>query len=265
MKLSVVVVSYESREYLDACVRSVQDADEVIVVDNDSQDGSAAWVREHHPGVTVIALEQNHGFSKAINEGVERSSGDWVLLLNPDAMLQAGQIQELRRRVSLYPDVVAFGFRQVDETGFLQLAHGGRPRLLDEFLRMCVQHCLDAHWSPAAWLVDAMFGRPRDVPWVAGSCLLVRRSAFDAVAGFDDGFFLYFEDIDFCLRLAHQDGRVLYDPTLTVIHRRGRSAKKVPTDAKRWYRESQLRFWRKHRGLVFESFFRFYQRFRSGS
>ncbi|MEM6531515.1 MAG: glycosyltransferase family 2 protein [Myxococcota bacterium] len=261
-KLSVIVVSFQSRTTLEPCLGSVVDADELILVDNASADGTVEWVREKFPEVEVIAFPENRGFSAAVNAGAARATGDALLLLNPDAALNPGQVAQMRGRLEEHASVAAFGFRQLDQSGFFQLAHGGRAKLLDELLRMLAQRALDARWASAAWAVDAAFSRPADVPWVAGSCLLVRREFFDRVNGFDEGFFLFFEDIDFCLRLADVGGRVRYDPTLTVLHHRGVSAAKVPTESERWYRESQRRFWRKHRGVFVETLVRGYQSLR---
>ncbi|MEO1173149.1 MAG: glycosyltransferase family 2 protein [Myxococcota bacterium] len=222
------------------------------------------WVRERFPSVAVLALEANRGFSAGVNAGAAQARGDALLLLNPDAALHPGQLDSMRRRLEEQPSVAAFGFRQLDETGFFQLAHGGRPRFFDELLRTFTQRALDARWATVAWAVDRAFSKPVDVPWVAASSLLVRKEYFDRVGGFDEGFFLYFEDIDFCLRVGHAGGRVRYDPTLTVLHHRGVSAAQAPRASERAYRQSQRRFWRKHRGVFVESLVRGYQRLRTG-
>ena len=99
-----------------------------------------------------------------------------------------------------------------------------------------------------ASMIDRVYSAPRVVSWVTGASMLIRREAFDAIGGFDEGFFLYFEDIDFCLRLSNAGRRVYYDPTVTVLHRRGVSARTAPERASRAYRESQILFWNKHRG-----------------
>jgi GT2 family glycosyltransferase len=142
----------------------------------------------------------------------------------------------------------ALGVRQVDGSGFVQLACGPGPSVLAELGRKLVQRRLDQRDRWVAAGLERLLPRPRQVPWVAASCLLVRRDAFAAVEGFDEGFFLFFEDIDFCLRLREVGRRVWYDPTVTILHHRGASAAHRPGSSAQHYRRSQLRFWGKHRG-----------------
>lgn len=168
-------------------------------------------------------------------------------MLNPDTEPSPTLAEEMVAALE-ESGAAAVGVRQVDGTGFYQLACGPGPSLWADLLRKVVQLRLDRRdQRVAAWL-QSLLRRPRDVPWVAGSCLMVRRDAFTAVGGFDDGFFLYFEDIDFCLRLRAEGMRVRYDPRVTLVHHRGVSAASNIAVAERAYRRSQLRFWGKHRG-----------------
>ncbi len=257
MKVSVIVVSYEVRELLAHCVASLDEADEVLVVDN-GRDGSSQMLRERFPHVRVFEQPHNPGFGAAVNLAAQNASGALFLLLNPDASLAPGQIAQMRERAH----TAATGFRQVDEDGLFQLAYGGPPAVGSELLRLLAQKAIDRRWTLASRLVDSVVRSPREVPWVAASSLLVHREAFEDVNGFDERFFLYFEDIDFCLRLRERGHRVVYDPTLTVLHRRGQSAAKAASESARAYRVSQRRFWRKHRGPLFASLIDAYQRVR---
>lgn len=263
--VSVVVVSYSVRPLLRGCLASLREADEVVVVDNASSDGSAAMVRDEFPGVRLIPLAENRGFSAAVNIGARATTGSLILLLNPDAKVLPGGIDAMRRQMQRRPDAAAIGCRQVDDNGDFQLTIGPPPSLLLELVRMVVQRRLDGGDRRLARGLDRLLSRSRAVPWVAGSCLVVRREAFEGVGGFDERFFLFFEDIDFCLRLPAQGGRVYYVPSITVLHRRGRSAAEVPGLAARAYRESQLWFWEKHRGPRIARVVAAYQRWRGVS
>lgn len=262
MKLSCVVVSYQVCDLLRDCLASLSGADQVIVVDNGSRDGSCDMVRSEFPDAQLLERPDNPGFSTAVNLAASRAEGEALFLFNPDCVLGDGQLQGLKQRLHRYPEVSAFGFRQVDERGAFQLAHGGPPRLGYELGRNLTQRAIDRGWRWPGLLVDRAYSRPTPVAWIAGSSILVRREAFDAVGGFDEAFFLYFEDIDFCLRLRRGGYSVVYDPTLTVMHRRGESAAKNAAAAERGYRESQLYFWRKHRGAVVAAAVAGYQRLR---
>ena len=245
--VSVVIVSYEVSERLRRCLQSLDSATEIVVVDNASTDGSVAMVRESFPEVTVVANSENVGFGAAVNQGLAHCSGEMILLLNPDARLQC-PLAALGDRLARLPLAAGIGFRQVDESGFFQLSFGPPPWLLAELVRNLVQRRLDRRNTWVAAGLDRMFCRPMRVPWVSASSLLLRSRALRDVGGFDEQFFLYFEDIDLCLRLRQRGSEIWYDPTLTVLHERGASAAAQRPTAERAYRASHLYFWRKHRG-----------------
>jgi GT2 family glycosyltransferase len=250
MKVSVLVASFGVRERLARCLTSVADAHETIVVDNASPDDSARLVRERFPSARLIAWDENRGFGAAVNEAARHATGEALFLLNPDAEVPAGSLGRIETALDDNPGAVAVGFRQVDEHGRWQLTIGPGPSLSLDALRGVVQRRLDrgAHWLGRR--LDRALSRPRKVPWVAGSALLVSRSAFEKIGGFDERYFLYFEDVDFCLRLRAAAGRVVYDPRVTIVHARGASASRDVGRARKEYRRSQRLFWRTHRGAL---------------
>jgi GT2 family glycosyltransferase len=250
MKISVLVVSFNVQQYLRECLSSLQDTPDVdvVVVDNASGDGSAAMVRRAFPRVRLVAQDRNTGFSAAVNTAARLADGDAFLLLNPDARLPPGALQAMALSLRERADAWALGFRQVDEEGVFQLSFGFRPTLPAELFRRVLQVNLDRGASRLARALDLITQRAVAVPWVSGSALLVWRDAFVRVGGFDERFFLYFEDFDFCLRLGQAGGRIYYDPAVTVVHHRGACAKTAESAARRAYRQSQLMFWEKHRG-----------------
>ena len=244
MKISCIIVSFNVSGLLQRCLQSLgHSPHEIIVVDNASQDDSVRMVQQEFPHVRLVPLACNVGFSAAVNTGARLASGDALLLLNPDTCLQTS-LDTMAQRLVAQPQAVALGFRQVDEHGRFQLAWGLWPTLFTELLRRGVQRALDANKQHIARAID--HAQPRAVAWVAGSSLLVRREAFEKIGGFDEKFFLYFEDIDFCLRLRHAGGEIIYDPTITVLHHRGQSAQTSLQNSRRAYRDSQKYFWRKH-------------------
>jgi GT2 family glycosyltransferase len=249
VSLSVLIVSYNVRDLLLRCLQNLPSETEVIVVDNASDDGTAAAVKERFPRAQMVALNENRGFSVGVNRAAAMAHGEHFLILNPDTQPTGDAIESMEKALTQSEkNVWAMGFRQVDANGFFQLAIGPRPSLFAELVRQWLQKRLDhgnrlvAHW------LDRLTAKRRTVAWVAGSCLLVRRSAFDRVAGFDERFFLFFEDIDFCLRLGQAGGKIVYEPSITLVHHRGASARKTQALAERAYRQSQLYYWEKHRG-----------------
>lgn len=269
--IAVLIVSYNVRESLRRALQSVADATCVIVVDNASADGSAQMVAADFPHVQLLALTENVGFSRAVNMAAARTQAPLLLLLNPDAALPPGGLAVMQAQMARWqlrdPRVWAMGFRQIDECGQTQLAVGAQPSFFNELRRFLLQRQLDARGSSraacAAWWVDARMPKTREVAWVAGSSMLIRRHAFVQVGGFDPGFFLFFEDIDFCLRLRHAGGRVLFCPELTVVHSRGLSAKGAPGLAQRAYRQSQVRFAQRYAGAAASKWVRLWARLRT--
>lgn len=259
MPPSVLIVSYGTRDRLRECLASLGEVAEVVVVDNASPDGSADMVRAEFPRVNLIALPANRGFSAGVNAAARAARGDLLLLLNPDSRVGPGDLARMPALLAELPGAAAVGFRQLDERGDYQLSVGPPPSLSLELVRRFVQRRLDAGDARLGRRIDRFLARPRRVPWVAASVLLTTRAAFEAVGGFDETFFLYFEDIDFCLRLRAQVGPVWYHPGLTVTHVRGESARTNPVIARRAYRDSQLLYWRKHRGWLVRGLVRAYQ------
>ncbi|MBI3178705.1 MAG: glycosyltransferase family 2 protein [Deltaproteobacteria bacterium] len=250
VRVTAVIISFNVREALRRCLHSLSEVDEVVVVDNASDDASADLVTSEFPHVHLVRLAQNRGFGPAVNLAAMHAHGDALLLVNPDAVLPAGAVAHMRQRLAEWPQATAIGFRHVDQQGHFQLSVGPPASLCLALVRRFVQRRLDRGSQWLAALIDRLLARPRRVPWVAASLLLVRRHAFAAVSGFDERFFLYFEDVDLCLRLRAAGGEVVYDPSITVTHERGASVKVEPELAGRAYRESQLYFWRKHRGAA---------------
>jgi GT2 family glycosyltransferase len=260
-RIAVLIVSYNVRELLARCLTSVRDADEVIVVDNASADGTLNAIRRDAPWVRLVANETNVGFATAVNQAARLATADVLLLLNPDAELPDGTLDAMRDAMDRRPDAAVIGFRQTDAQGVFQLAVGPRPSFVAELVRMVVQRRLDAGDVRLAQWLDRRLERTRQVPWVSGAALLVRAPSFHAIGGFDESFFLYFEDADFCMR-ARAQGKVYYVPSVRVIHHRGRSRRSNASVAERAYRESQLVYWRRYRGSWSAALIAGYQRLR---
>ena len=268
--ISAIIVSYGVRERLRRCLASLAlDAScgrlEVIVVDNASADGSAEAVRAEFPWARLIAHPDNQGFAAAANAGAEAASGDAFLILNPDTEAPPGTADLAERALGAHPRAGAVGFRQVDEHGMLQLSFGLEPGWTTELLRHAVQARFDRSDRRLASWIDRRFAMPRRIAWVSGAALLTPRAAFERTGGFDRGYFLFFEDIDYCLRLRLAGGEVWYDPSITFLHHRGQSEAVEQVLAARAYRHSQLRFWSRHRGPMAGAAVAFYQRLRGVS
>ncbi len=249
-RAAIVVVSYNTCDHLSACLATLseQDADEIIVVDNASSDGSAEMVRRKFPAVYLIDNSVNVGYGAAVNQAVVESDADWIFLLNSDTRLVPGTLARLQQHGAAHPRAAVIGPRIVHSDGSLQPSCYAFPTLLHVFLEESTLGRL-LHYVPflrqrylRTWLHDAV----RSVPWLLGAALLLRRSAFDAVQGFDADFFLYAEEIDLSYRLRQAGWTTDFTPAVTVTHEGGATTRQYRTAMAVQFFDSLQKFYGKH-------------------
>lgn len=250
-RVTVVIVSFNTKTDLARCLGSLRDtppdvALQVVVVDNASRDGSAAWVREHCPDVRLIEAGDNLGFAKANNLGIRATASELVLLLNSDTVVPPRALDRLVAALDRHPSAVAAGPRLIDAAGNPELSWGQMISPRAEWRQRALMRGLARGDARTLGLVERLSREERVVDWVSGACLLVRRAAADAVGLLDERYFMYTEDVDFCAALRARGGDILFAPSSEVIHLRGRSAATAPAATNARYRESHLAFYRKH-------------------
>jgi len=241
MALSIIIVSFNTREDLERCLESLHSAPpaaphEILVVDNGSTDGSIDAVRRW-PGVRLIEVGSNVGFARANNLGIRASRGTNVLLLNSDTVVPPAAIDRLLAELDRDPDVAVVGPRLVDAGGRAELSFGRMIGPLNELRQKRLA-------QSAA--VDVLTRRRQYADWVSGACLLVRRADAEAAGGLDERYFMYTEDVDFCAAIRALGRRVLFTPDVEIVHLRGRSAGSAPAATHAAYRLSRLAFYEKH-------------------
>lgn len=252
--LSIVIVSYNTRALLAACLASLHDppphtTHEIVVVDNGSHDGSVEAARAY-PGVRVIEVGANLGFAAANNRGIRVSRGANVLLLNSDTRVPPGAVDRLMAVLDRHPEAAVVGPRLVNDRGHIELSFGAMISPVAEWRQRRLIRRLAAGDAAAIAHVKALTNREQWPDWVTGACLLVRRSAAEAAGLLDERFFMYTEDVDFCATIRAQGGRILFTPDVEVIHLRGQSAATAARETHEAYRRSQLAFYRKHHPLL---------------
>jgi GT2 family glycosyltransferase len=240
-RLSIIIVSYNARADLERCletlVRDTPAVDhEIIVVDNASSDDTVHALRTRWSGVRLIEAGGNLGFARGNNLGIRQSFGEIVLLLNGDTLLTPGAIDGLVATLDSRPDVAIVGPRLVDAHGRAELSFG---RMISPFNEMRQQ--LRARGN-----VERLTSREREVDWVSGACLLVRRADAEAVGLMDERYFMYTEDVDFCAAVRARGRKVLFTPKVQIVHLRGRSRQSAPRATEEAYRRSQIAFYEKH-------------------
>lgn len=255
-RLSVIIVSYNVSGYLDHCLDSVQMAceglsAEIIVVDNASTDDSAEMVRRKYPGVILVENARNAGYSRANNQGIRAAAGEYVLLLNPDTLVPANAFRDSIAFLEAHPDAGMMSLKLVNADGSFQPAcRRSFPTPATAFYRMTGLSRLFPQ--------SRTFGRynltyldedqTAEVDALCGAYMMIRSEVLRAVGGLDETFFMFGEDIDFCLRIKQAGWKVCYHPCCGVIHFKGKSSRKNRFQSAWSFYNSMVIFSRKYFG-----------------
>ncbi len=244
--IDVVVVSYNSRGSLRACVEPLAGLDgiTVIVVDNASSDGSLEAIADL-PART-IAAGRNGGFAVGCNLGLAAGDAPFVLFLNPDAAIDQTALRRLADVLTAQPEVAIVGPRTIGPDGVLVPSMRRYQRLGSVWATALFAHRVfkRAAWANEIIRTADVYDHSADAEWLSGGCLLARRSVLESVGGFDEGFFLYNEDMDLCARVRAAGYRVRYEPTAVAHHEGGGSAPRTALYAV--LARSRMRFARQH-------------------
>jgi len=231
MDLSIVIVTYNSREPVEKCLRSIEAAPpscehEIVVVDNASSDGTPEFIATRFPDVRVQANRENTGYSRGVNEGIRLTSGRYVLVLNPDIEVREGSIDRLRDFMDSHPGAGIAGSKLVFPDGRVQDSCRAFYTMRALFLRRTFLGRLfpRARALREHLMTDFDHETARPVDWIIGACMMVRRSAIEEVGPMDERFFLYLEDTDWCFRMDQRDREVWYVPESVMVHHYRRSS-----------------------------------------
>lgn len=250
--LSIAIVSYNTRTLMLDCLRSVFESTqvirfEVIVVDNHSTDATVETVRTSYPMVQIIANPQNRGFSKAVNQALEISCGRYLLMLNSDTRLQPRALEHMVSCLDREPDIGAVGCKQWTEDGRMYQSCFPFPSVRNHltyaaFFRRCAPRLQGALASKQA--IDC--SQSQDVDWINGACLMVRRDLMKVCDGLDEGYFMYFEDIDLCRAIRQRGYRIRHVADADVTHLIGRSGEGHREQLNLVWEFSRIRYVEKH-------------------
>lgn len=256
MKLSIIIVNFNTKELLSNCLHSIfthpcNEEFEVLVVDNASSDGSLEMVERAYPQVKLISNQKNLGFAGANNQGIRESRGTYVLLLNSDTEILEGALQSKIEFMDSNPQAGAIGCQLLLPDGVPQpFTYGKDPTLsylIHRILRMLLKHKYMHIWVGEGIV---------ETEWVTGACMMVRREAIDSVGYLDEKFFMYFEDNDWCHRMREKGWKVYFLPNVKAIHLGGRSLAADDPNRKTDYYKSLVYFYRKHYTLPAQIFLR---------
>lgn len=254
MRLSIIIVSWNVRDAVCGCIESIRKnvfdnkAYEIIVVDNASGDGTVESIRQNYPEVIVIANKTNAGFGSANNQGVKAAKGEYIFILNPDTLVLAGALERLLAYMDSHPDVAICGPKILNEDGTVQRSvrnfqtwHAAFNRYTPLGLFGIFKQDL-AEWKYKGFNYNA----EADAPQLMGAALFMRRQVFMNMGGFDELFFMYYEEVDLCLRVKNQGLRCVYYPDSSIMHAGGRSSSQVPAKKQFMLMQSLIRYLKKH-------------------
>ena len=248
--LAIIIVTFNSIDEIGGCLQSLDGytapfPTTITVVDNASSDGTADHVRRQWPSVRVIDSGGNYGFAKANNIGIRATESEYVLLLNPDTVAPPGAIQTLVRGLASHPDAAIAGARLLGPTGFPELSWGAAISPWNETKQMVFSRLYLRKIRTIVRRMDRLSRQAREVDWVSGACMAIRRADLDAVGGLDERYFMYNEDVDLCVAMRKRGRTTLYVAGAEVLHYRGKSAPKNP-DLVRRRQLSHVAYYEKH-------------------
>lgn len=256
-RLSICIVNWNCREELSSCLDSIAQSvrvagHEVVVIDNNSQDGSVQALTVGYPWVTLHTNPSNQGFAKACNQALRMSRGRYVLLLNPDTVVGRGALERLVSFADATPQAAIVGCKVLNTDGTLQYSCRRFPTVIagvirnTPFGRLLPRSRFVSDYLMTEW----DHGSVKAVDWVSGAALLIRREVIATVGLLDERFFMYCEDMDFCRRASCAGWKVMYYPEAEVVHAVGRSSSKASTRMVIEFHKSMYRFYRKYHSTL---------------
>ena len=254
MKLSIIIVNYNVRYFLEQALLSVRRATEgmaaeVFVVDNNSKDDSVAMVRDHFPEVQLIANQHNPGFSTANNQAIKLSKGEYVLLLNPDTVVEEDTFKKCCDFMDAHPDAGGLGAKMIDGGGnFLPESKRGFP---SPWVAFCKTFGLSRFFPKSKTFNHYHLGyldkdENHEIEVLAGAFMLMRKSVLDEIGLLDEAFFMYGEDIDLSYRIIKGGYKNYYFSDTQIIHYKGESTKKGSLNYVKVFYNAMIIFAKKH-------------------
>ncbi len=225
MKLSIVILNYKTRGLLRQCLKAIynnppESPYEIIVIDNNSMDGSFEMTREKFSEVKFLSLDKNYGYAGGNNRGLRAGCGEYLAILNPDILVRAEALSRLIRFMEKNLDVGMIGPKLLNPDGTLQYSCYYFPKPQTPiFRRTVLGHLPFARKEISQYLMtDWAHDEPRDVDWLLGGALFIRRTAYEMIGELDERFFLYFDEVDYAKRMKKARWRVVYFPEAQMIH-----------------------------------------------
>lgn len=255
MKLSILIVTFNCADVLPACLDSLKQRPpsvehEIIVSDNGSTDGTLEVLLDRQPSVRQLETGGNLGYAAGVRTAAAEATGELLLVLNPDTEVLEGSIDTMIRALERDPSIWVVGACLVAPDGGPNTSWGDFPSAGWAFTEMAPWRRLGLPLRSRRQVGRTCDGvtTQRDVDWVSGAALMTRRTAWDAVGGFDPDYFLTFEETDYCYRVRRSGGRVVLEPDARIVHHEGATIGRASVRAQVWFSDGLFTFLRKHHG-----------------
>ncbi|MFN6514489.1 MAG: glycosyltransferase family 2 protein [Nostoc sp. CreGUA01] len=250
ISVSIILVNYNGAEILPDCVNSIEQfidlpSYEIIVVDNASSDGSVELIIEKFPQVRLLRQTKNRGFGAGNNAGAKLASGEFLFFLNTDTILTSNILPHLIGLMQADRKIGILGPKLLNSDGSLQISVSPALGIKGEYQARKMH--LDYVNSSEQVLIEQRFQEIQEVDIVVGAAFLIRSSLFHQLGGFDENFFMYFEESDLCQRAQNQGYKIIYTPLVSLVHLKGYSIQKSANAMAIEYRRSQIYYYQKHR------------------
>jgi len=254
--LSIIIVNWNVKDLLRDCLASIQNNQEnieleVIVVDSASSDDSTEMVEKEFPWARLIKSDQNLGYPRGNNVGILASCGRNILILNPDTVILDDALAVMSDYLDNHIDVGALGPQLLNADGSIQSSRRRFPSLMTGLLESTwLEDVAPQRIMRSYYAKDMPDDQENDVDWVTGACLMVPRRIIDQVGLFDEGYFMYSEELDWCRRISEAGWRIVYLPQAKIIHHVGKSSEQAVTTRHINFQQAKLRYFRKHHGRI---------------
>ena len=250
--LTLILISWNTSKELKSCLYSVRDAIndavQVIVVDNASGDDTVEMIHSEFPWVHLIANKTNYGFGKGCNIGLRESLGRYIFFLNPDSAIEKESLKSIVEFGDSHPEAGILGIKVMNPNGTLQYSCRHFPTVAAGLFRNSIlgKFFPKNPYTRDYLMVDWNHNQPQEVDWVSGCALVIRKETIEELGGFDERFFMYCEDVDLAYRAKQKNWKVMYFPGAVSIHSRSKSSDKSPNHMIFEFHKSMYRFFKKH-------------------
>lgn len=256
MRIELIIISYNSRKHFDALIRSIESQTinnkiEITVVDNNSQDDSIQYLKENFTNVKIIQSPKNLGYGAAANLGAKNSNADIIFICNSDIILFEDTIEIAVEKIKSDPNVGVIGGQQEFPDGSWQYSYGAFSGWSRAFQNFYLHENFRAFFIRKNWK-EQKYIKAKEVEYLDGAMLGIRKKVFDKVGGFDEDYFFYSEETDLCKRIKDNGLKVFFEPKMRLIHLRGGSSKNIHKMQKtsKMIVDSRLLFCKKHCGFI---------------